>query len=68
MVAYEEVLPDAPALHAPKEAWLEYLRDAHGDIEDAKATAIFVFDERDDDLEADDIETITDEPPTATFT
>jgi hypothetical protein len=68
MVAYEEVLPDSPALDAPKDDWLEYLRGAHGDIEDAKATALFVFDERDDQLEADDIETITDEPPTATFT
>jgi len=68
MVAYEEVLPGVPALDAPKEDWLDYLRDAHGDIEDAKATAIFVFNERDDELEAEDIETITDEPPTATFT
>jgi len=68
MVAYEEVLPDSPDLHAPKEEWLEYLRDAHGDAEDAKATALFIFDERDDDLEAEDIETITDEPPTSTFT
>jgi len=68
MVAYEQVLPGAPDLQAPKEDWIQYLRDAHGDIEDAKATAIFVFDERDDQLEAEDIETITDEPPTSTFT
>jgi hypothetical protein len=68
MVAYEEVLPDAPALDADKEEWIQYLRDSHGDIEDAKATAIFVFDEREEDLEAEDIEAITDEPPTATFT
>jgi len=68
MVAYEEVLPGSPALDAPKEDWLEYLNQAHGDIEDAKATAIFVFDERDDELEAEDIEAITDEPPTSTFT
>jgi len=68
MVAYEEVLPDSPAPDAPKEEWVEYLRQAHGDIEDAKATAIFIFDERDEDLEAEDIGTITDEPPTSTFT
>lgn len=68
MVAYLEVLPDAPPKDAPKEDILEYLRDAHGDIEDAKATAIFIFDERDDELEAEDIETVTDEPPTSTFT
>lgn len=68
MVAYEEILPGAPDLEAPKEEWLEYLRDAHGDIEDAKATAIFIFNERDETLEAEDIETVTDEPPTSTFT
>lgn len=68
MVAYEEVLPDAPAPDAPKEEWLQYLRDAHGDIEDAKATALFIFDERGEELEAEDIETVTDEPPTSTFT
>lgn len=68
MVAYEEVLPGAPALDAPKQDWIDYLRDAHGDIEDAKATAIFIFDERNEELEADDIEAITDEPPTSTFT
>jgi hypothetical protein len=68
MVAYTEVLPNSPEPDAPKAEWVEYLRESHGDIEDAKVTALFVFDERDEDLEAEDIETITDEPPTATFT
>jgi hypothetical protein len=68
MVAYLDVLPNAPPQDAPKDEILQYLRESHGDIEDAKATAIFIFDERDDDLEADDIETVTDEPPTSTFT
>jgi len=68
MVAYLEVLPNAPEPDAPKAEILQYLRESHGDIEDAKATAIFIFDERDQELEPDDIETITDEPPTATFT
>ncbi len=68
MVAYEEILPDSPDVDAPKDEWLEYLRDAHGDIEDAKATAIFIFAERDEKLEAEDIETVTSEPPTSTFT
>lgn len=67
MVAYEEVLPGAPPLDAPKEEWIAYLRDSHGDIEDAKATAIFIFDQRDDELEPEDIKAITDEPPLATF-
>jgi len=67
MVAYLDVLPDAPPPDAPKDEILQYLRESHGDIEDAKATAIFIFDERDDELEADDIETVTDEPPVETF-
>jgi len=66
MVAYEEVLPDSPDSDAPKEEWLQYLRQSHGDIEDAKVTALFIFD--DEELEAEDIEVVTDEPPTATFT
>jgi len=68
MVAYLEVLPNAPPADAPKDEILQYLRESHGDIEDAKATAIFIFDERGEELEPDDIETITDEPPTSTFT
>jgi len=66
MVAYEEVLPDSPEPDAPKDEWLQYLKAAHGDIEDAKVTALFIFD--DEELEAEDIEAVTDEPPTATFT
>jgi len=66
MVAYEEVLPGSPDIDAPKDEWLQYLRESHGDIEDAKVTALFVVD--DDELEAEDIEAVTDEPPTATFT
>jgi len=68
MVAYLEVLPNAPKPDAPKAEILQYLRESHGDIEDAKATAIFIFDERGEELEPEDIETITDEPPTSTFT
>jgi len=68
MVAYLEVLPNAPPPGAPKEEILQYLRESHGDIEDAKATGIFIFEDRDDELEAEDIETITDEPPVSTFT
>lgn len=68
MVAYEEVLPGSPPPDAPKEEWIEYLRDAHGDIEDAKASFLFIMEERDIEVEADDIEAVTEEPPTATFT
>jgi len=68
MVAYSEVLPGFPDDPSDKEAVVEYLRDAHGDIEDAKATLLFVLDEQDIEVEAEDIEAVTDEPPTATFT
>jgi len=68
MVAYEQVLPDSPGSNGSKEAWIDYLRDAHGDIEDAKATLLFIADEQGFDVEADDIQAVTDEPPTSTFT
>jgi len=68
MVAYEEILPDGPSRTGSKEEWLEYLREAHGDIEDAKASLIFIADEEGFDLEPEDIEAVTDEPPTSTFT
>lgn len=68
MVAYEEVLPGSPGPGASKEEWIEYLRDAHGDIEDSKNKLLFIADEEDFDVEAEDVEAVTDEPPTATFT
>lgn len=68
MVDYREVLPGAPPKGSSKEKWIAYLRDAHGDIEDAKASLIFISDEEGFDVEPEDIETVTDEPPTATFT
>lgn len=68
MVAYAEVLPDSPGRGAPKEEWLEYLRDAHGDIEDAKATLIFIGEEEGFDVEPEDVEVVTEEPPGSTFT
>jgi hypothetical protein len=68
MVAYEKVLPGAPDPGSGKQAWTNYLRQAHGDIEDAKASLIFIADEEGFDIEAEDIEAVTSEPPTATFT
>lgn len=68
MVAYEEILPGAPDPGSGKQAWIAYLRDAHGDIEDAKASLLFIAEEEGFDLEGDDIEAVTSEPPTATFT
>lgn len=68
MVAYAAVLPDFPDDPSDKEAVKEYLADAHGDIEDAKTTLIFIADEQDFEVEPEDIEAVTSEPPTATFT
>lgn len=68
MVAYEEVLPGAPPRGSPKDDWIAYLRDAHGDIEDAKASLIFIAEEEGFSVEPEDVEAVTSEPPTATFT
>jgi len=68
MVAYEEILPNSPPPGAPKDKWIDYLQAAHGDIEDAKATLIFIADEEGFDIDTDDVEAVTDEPPTSTFT
>lgn len=68
MVAYSEVLPGFPEPPRTKQQIVEYLADAHGDIEDAKATLIFVAEEEGFAVEPEDIEAVTDEPPTATFT
>ena len=67
MVSYLDQLP--PELRDPnkKEQIALYLRNAHGDIEDAKASFIYIADELDFSVETDDIETVTDEAPTDTF-
>lgn len=68
MVAYSQVLPNFPDDPTDKEAVKEYLRESHGDIEDAKASLLFILDEQDIEVEPEDIETVTSEPPTSTFT
>lgn len=67
MVDYREVLPGTPDKGADKEEWLEYLRQAHGDIEDSKTKLLFIAEEEGFDVEPEDVEVVTDEPPTATF-
>lgn len=52
---------------ARKEDWARSLADQHGDIEDAKAAMVLIADEEGFELEPEDVETVTDEPPTATF-
>ena len=67
MVSYAANLP--PELRDPerKDEIIEYLRAAHGDIEDAKVNLIFVADELGFEFDVDDVEAVTDEPPTETF-
>jgi hypothetical protein len=67
VVSYAANLP--PELRDPerKDEIIEYLRMAHGDIEDAKVSLIFISDELGFDLSVDDVASVTDEPPTETF-
>jgi len=54
--------------HQGKEDWKGFFKEAHGDVEDAKVKLLFIGDEEGFDVEPEDIETVTDEPPTSTFT
>lgn len=67
MVADDEILPGFPTRPRSKQDVLEYLRDAHGDIEDAKTALIFIADDDGFDVDPEDVEFVTDEPATATF-
>jgi hypothetical protein len=67
VVSYVENLP--PELRDPerKDEIIAYLRAAHGDIEDAKTNLVFISDELGFEFDVDDVEAVTDEPPTETF-
>lgn len=52
---------------ARKDDWFRMARLQHGDIEDAKAAIVLIAEEEGFDLEPEDVEFVTDEPPTATF-
>lgn len=67
MVDYRETVRAAGFDPQTKEEWIETLRRTHGDIEDAKTTLLFIADEEGFDVDVDDIEAVTDEPPTETF-
>ena len=67
MVSYVENLPPELRDADRKDEIIEYLRAAHGDIEDAKVNLIFVADELGFEFDVDDVEAVTDEPPTETF-
>lgn len=67
MVSYLDQIP--PELRDPdkKGEIAEYLQRIHGDIEDAKITFLYLGDELGFDIEVEDIEAVTDEPPLETF-
>jgi phosphopantetheine adenylyltransferase len=67
MVSYLDQLPEELRSADRKEEIAEYLSEIHGDIEDAKITYLFLSDELGFDVEASDIETVTDSPSTSTF-
>jgi len=54
--------------NAEKDDYIAYLRETHGDIEDPKTKFLFIAEEEGFNVEGEDIEAITEEPPTATFT
>jgi hypothetical protein len=67
MVSYLDQIPEELRDPDRKEEIALYLREAHGDIEDAKSTYLFIGDELGFDVEVDDVETVTDEPAAETF-
>lgn len=68
MVDYRTTVREAGFDPQTKEEWIDVLRRTHGDIEDAKTTLLFIAQEEDFEVTVDDIEAVTDEPPTETFT
>jgi len=67
VVRYSDQIPDDLLDPVDKQEIIRYLRQVHGDIEDAKVTLLFVADEQDFDVEPDDIEAVTDSEPVETF-
>lgn len=67
MADYRETVRAAGFDPRTKAEWIDVLRRTHGDIEDAKTTLLFIADEEGFDVTAEDVETVTDSPPTETF-
>ena len=67
MVSYLDQIPEDLRDPDRKEEIARFLREDHGDIEDAKVSYLFISDELGFDVEVDDVETVTDEPATETF-
>lgn len=68
MVSYLDQIPEELRDPEKKDEIARYLREVHGDIEDAKVSFIFLGRELGFEVEEEDIETVTEEPATATFT
>lgn len=68
VVSFSNQVPDELLDPDRREDLLAYLRQVHGDIEDAKVTLLQIGDEQDFEVEPDDIETVTDSEPVETFT
>jgi len=68
MVSFSNQVPDELLAPDRREDLLAYLRQVHGDIEDAKVTLLQIADEQDFEVEPEDIETVTDSEPVETFT
>jgi len=68
VVSFSNQVPDELLRPDRREDLLAYLRQVHGDIEDAKVTLLQIADEQDFEVEPDDIETVTDSEPVETFT
>lgn len=68
MVSFSNQVPDELLAPDRREDLLAYLRQVHGDIEDAKVTLLQIADEQDFEVEPEDIETVTDSDPVETFT
>jgi len=68
MVSFSNQVPDELLEPDRQDDLLAYLRQVHGDIEDAKVTLLQIADEQGFEVDPEDIETVTDSDPVETFT
>jgi len=68
MVSFLDQIPEDLQDPDRKDDIVTYLREVHGDIEDAKVVLLQLGDEVGFEVEEEDIEAVTESPPTETFT
>jgi len=68
MVSFLDQIPEELQDPDRKDDIVTYLREVHGDIEDAKVVLLQLGDEVGFEVEEEDIEAVTESPPTETFT